>query len=108
MKKVEDLVDGQSKVIKENSWFRALRELRSRGRQALREPLNSTRVCGTERRPANGVTGQRRNAVDKGHRAMEGEVCPKMCHRSFTCPCIALHSTAMARSRGRHKQLMMQ
>ena len=26
----------------------------------------------------------------------------------FACPCIALHSTAMAKVRGRRKQLMMQ
>jgi hypothetical protein len=36
------------------------------------------------------------------------EVCPKMCQRRFACPCIALHSTAMAKVRGRRKQLMMQ
>jgi hypothetical protein len=31
-----------------------------------------------------------------------------MCQRRFACPCIALHSTAMAKLRGRRKQLMMQ
>jgi hypothetical protein len=36
------------------------------------------------------------------------EVCPKMCQRRFACPCIALHSTAVAKVRGRRKQLMMQ
>jgi len=29
------------------------------------------------------------------------EVCPKMCQRCFACPCIALHSTAMTKVRGR-------
>ena len=33
------------------------------------------------------------------------EVCPKVCQRRFACPCVALHSTAMARLRGRRKIL---
>jgi len=51
-------------------------------------------------------------AGGRAHRRLtaciRGEVCAKMCQRRFACPCIALHSTAMAKVRGRRKQLMMQ
>jgi len=38
----------------------------------------------------------------------DGHLYTKTQQRRFAYPCVALHSTAMARLRGRRKQLMMQ